>query len=99
MARETKYVCDKCGHEQENHTQMWNVKVFCEHVGHAHSGTFAYHNPQKQEMWCRKCTEAVGLNTAMKDKDQSHVIQPPPTLDELVRKFIDEAVEEAAQNF
>lgn len=99
MAIETKYVCDRCKHEQDTDNQMWTVRVFFNHNIHSwrpsNSDTVTL-----RALWCRKCREEVGLLSISKaayNKDKPPPAPKPLTLEEMIYAIADQAIEDASQ--
>lgn len=88
MAIKTTYTCDRCGHEQDNDDQMLEIGIVYRHLRFSFSP-----HPGKNALWCRKCTDEVGITPVQKTADP----QPPPrlTLEDLIRELIREEVRDA----
>ncbi len=85
------YTCDKCDHSQRESTQMQFVGV---HINSINLRPSISSLARIEKLWCRKCVEAFGFLPAPKDKKNEHVITPPPTFEDIVRRIIDEELAE-----
>ncbi len=56
----TKYICDRCNHEQDTSEQMWHLRVFIDHQ-YTNARTFAYQQGKREALWCRPCAEKMVL--------------------------------------
>ena len=85
----TTYTCDKCGAEQDNKIQMWDIGILVR----SHGTGQIYENPQSdaKELWCRKCVEGLGLLPAPKVKTPAK--PPPATLEDKIRVIIHQEIE------
>ena len=84
----TTYKCDRCGHEQPTHSQMWNVGVACDHW----NGRSAF--PRSVAMWCRACVDALCL---INEPPPPKAGEPPvvePSLEDKLREIIRTIVQE-----
>lgn len=87
----TTYTCDKCGHEQTNDNQMWNIGVAIHHQ--AHDSRYAYsREPMVKGLWCRPCIESIGLLCPAPKPDDKDV-KPAPTLEDMIREIVANEVE------
>lgn len=83
----TTYTCDKCGHNQTNDKQMWDIGIsISTHLYIAHNRNLA-----KRELWCRSCIESVGLLPPSPDSRK-----PPPdeplSMEDLIREIVREEI-------
>ena len=91
MSKETKYVCDRCGHTQyEDNNQMWNIAVTCWHESHSRNAPWG----SKEALWCRKCCETFHMLKFSTDENKDHVPAQPPSLEERIREIVKEEVGE-----
>ena len=91
MAVETKYVCDKCGHEQETSEQMWKIGISLKHIDTP--GRINYTKTVKnKQLWCRGCVEdKLGLLPTA--KQSAEAIKPTQiTLEDMLREIIQEEI-------
>lgn len=87
MGITTTYKCDRCGHEQEEHSdkprQMWTIEV----------GIRSKHNhmlsSRQNQLWCRTCVEDVHM-LQIPAQGKQREIPPKPSLEELVREIVQE---------
>lgn len=93
MALIQKYTCDKCGHEQPTDEQMWILGVGYRSV-RKYGGYGANDWSSREQMWCRRCLEDVGL-VPIAHKRIDPPAPPPPTFEDLVRQIADDVVREA----
>ena len=83
----TTYTCDKCGHSQETRKQMWELGI----TSHCIDGPSRYNTPKEKALWCRKCTQSLGL--LPQEKTDPPTPEPVLTLEDIVREIIHEEVE------
>ena len=78
MSITTIYKCDKCGNEQDNRDQFWNVEI---------SISAHYYSKQSQKAIdvCRQCLESFGILVRRENKA---TLPPPPTVEDLIREII-----------
>ena len=87
----TTYTCDRCGHAQEKSEQMWQIGVACIH---ASPSQFAYSGaPMHQQLWCRKCVEALGVIPPPVYEKKEPPLEPP-TLEDMIRGIVENVIEE-----
>jgi hypothetical protein len=105
MSQRIIYKCDRCGAtaettEEKNILKLQNVAVGIQNYSYGSYGT-SYHffsdNLQRQQQWCMKCCEEVGFTRPRKEEQQE--APPKPTLEELIREFLGQIVEEHLPNF
>ena len=92
MTVKTTYICDHCGHEQDNNKQMWNVSFL---VQASERFSRDYQTPKVMELWCRVCTEKFGLlpyEDTPKEKRKNP--SPKPSLEDLIRELIRKEMQE-----
>jgi hypothetical protein len=88
----TTYKCDRCGAEQTNPEQMWNVGISCKHADSSYGMMFD--TPHHQELWCRKCCDELQIiGRPIVHKDQPAA--PMVTLEEMIREIMREEIEAA----
>ena len=88
----TTYKCDRCGHEQADNTQMWNVWI-----GYAclpYTRGYGTTTGVRDSLWCRPCMETMKVLGAEREDPKAPVV-PPPTLEETIREIIREEVQAA----
>lgn len=95
----TTYTCDKCGHKQTTKDQMWGIAVVMTHGGPVplHGYSIPNDPPQAKGLWCRKCIEGIGLLCAKPDPEDK-TAPTSPTLEDMIREVVDNAVHDAIQN-
>ena len=79
----TKYICDKCNHEQGTATQMWEMGVHCQSADRYSS----HPTPYMKSLWCRACVEAIGLLPRANPPPPSDATAAPPSLEEIIREL------------
>ena len=92
MAREVKYVCDRCSHEQKDDQQMWQIGIILHHSDH-HLHNFPTSDIKGKQLWCRKCVESISLLDPPPEAKE-HVPLPPLSLEEQLRSILGEIVRE-----
>jgi ribosomal protein L40E len=81
---EIKYICDKCEATQPTAQQMWMIRV---QIGHHGGGYNQMPWSSKEEMWCRKCIEGLGLLPSFDQPAPESVPPPPPSFEDMVREI------------
>jgi hypothetical protein len=85
----TKYICDRCGKEQDTIQQIWsvNINVF------ANPGVLGGSYPTKNvhQDWCRECTELFGLLPVVEIKKEE--VKQNVTLEDIIREIAREEIE------
>lgn len=91
MAIVTTYTCDKCGYEQTNPEQMWEIGVALK----AHINTNPYVPPalKPKALWCRACVEGIGL--LIPSPKPKAPAPEPATLEDIVRELIQEEMDQS----
>lgn len=83
----TKYVCDKCGATQDTDNQMWSVGVT---VRANLSPTWTYPDRRANQLWCRSCTEKLGLLPTSDPVLANSIKENPPTLEDMIREIVND---------
>lgn len=94
MAIRTEFECDRCGHKQPTHDQMWDVGFgYCYH-GQSLFRPGEYQSPRATivQLWCRKCLEHFNFLPCDKPKTPPPA---PPTLEDMFREMMREEIEAA----
>ena len=78
----TEYVCDKCKVGQTTPHQFWTISIA---VKMCNAPTYPA-SPVKEQHWCRKCAESMGLLPHC--TNEVNLVTPPPTLEDLVRAIV-----------
>ena len=91
----TTYKCDRCGHEQNDNKQMWEVAVSVQHLDSTTRVKREFHYLSKHTpIWCRACIDALGLLSGWKPlEDASQTVAP--TLEDQIREVIRDEIEAA----
>lgn len=88
----TTYTCDKCGHEQTDDEQMWDIGVSVAYHSFAQRDNYRK-EPVKKELWCRACVVKLGLlSTSSVTSDPSQP-ETPLTLEDIIREIIREEID------
>ena len=88
MSVKTTYTCDRCGHSQETNEQLWTL------TASLNSFLLTYSTTKKSALWCRNCVEQFGLLPII-EKEKNKVIEPGPTLEDLLRAIIRSEIKDA----
>lgn len=84
----TKYVCDRCGHEQDTDEQMWAVGIMCDY---RLSNSYARADVKHKAMWCRTCTDTLNLTPVQKAAIDAP--EPaPPSIEDILREIVREEI-------
>ncbi len=89
MATNVEYVCDLCSAtwtKGEKGKQLWRMTV-----GIAQSAGASHFYERKEADWCREC--AVKYGFFRQTKTDPPRIEPEPTIQDLVRKIVQEELE------
>ncbi len=90
----TTYTCDKCGHEQTDNGQMWNIGVSV--ISHSHQQQHSYsRGPLKGELWCRPCIVKLGLLPTSKVVNDPPQPDPVPTFEDMIREITREEIDDS----
>lgn len=84
MSISTTYKCDRCAHEQDNATQMWNVSIGFGHLSGNYSSSYC---KKKEQLWCRSCMDKFDL---LEGEGNPKNQTPPivvPTLEDIIREL------------
>lgn len=87
------YKCDRCGHEQANDKQMWNIGVKVTHAPRA--AIFGPWETTGMKMWCRKCIDTLQLFGFPRDLKKGEPQPAVVTLEDQIREIIREEVQAA----
>jgi hypothetical protein len=84
--RVTTVTCDRCKKVilEKDYSQIWPVKVVYGSSSSVHT----------QVEWCRSCTIEMGLLTVKAEKTIAPRIEPPPTIEDLIREIAYEVAQE-----
>ena len=94
----TTYTCDKCGHEQNDDKQMWEIGIALNHRGTPPSGFSRLGGAvlnETIELWCRKCVEGLRLLPTPRPKPDDPPPPPKPTLEDMIREIVHEEIVDA----
>lgn len=83
----TTYTCDKCGHEQEEPEQMWEIGIVAREQTIKHSNYI--NTPRECALWCHSCVVKFGLLPRPKDTSKPN---PIPTFEDIIREIIQEEI-------
>lgn len=85
----TTYTCDKCGREQTESKQMWEIGIS------ARESTIKFNKwvatPKESVLWCRSCVVKLGLLPSAENDPPKPV--PTPTFEDMLREIIREEME------
>ena len=85
MAVKTQYICDRCGHSQENNNQMWDFEM---NLYNSESRSRGKHRCTTV-MWCRTCVEHFGWLPRNPEKQKENPLPiPTPSLEDLIREIV-----------
>jgi hypothetical protein len=92
----TTYMCDNCGHGQSTSEQMWQVGIAVEHANSTSYTSSAWISKQfqHQQLWCRKCIDAIGLLTPIAKPEGDDSKPTAPTFEEMLRSLIRQEIGE-----
>ncbi len=86
----TTYTCDKCGHEQNHDVQMWDIGITVREKPSKNYSQYA-NSPKESALWCRKCTQSLGL--LPQKKTDPPTPKPTPTFEDMIREIIQEEMD------
>ncbi len=88
----TKYVCDKCDHEQKKAEQMWYIGISRRSVDSPHLRTGG-EQITGEKMWCRACVENLHILPRSKEDEKKNPAPPVPTLEDMIRGIAREEIQ------
>lgn len=94
MSIVTTYMCDRCANESTEPLGFAHVEIRLRRI----NGNFSDPTPHPVVQWCRPCLVALGLSRPNTIRDEDVTIEdPPPTLEDIVRGIVKQALEAARQ--
>ena len=95
MGRKVEFTCDSCETEHEDDNNLWSVGIVIKNK-YAES---EFHGRTKiQALWCRECMERHHLLDYVELAQKKEPLPPPPTIEDMIRDIVHEAVEDAQQH-
>ena len=92
MSITTTYTCDRCGHEQKDNKQMWDILIAFRHNENSVMRASVYEG-DKKALWCRACAAKFPILASFAPKPLEGTAAP--TLEETIREIIREELESA----
>lgn len=92
MSRKTIVTCDLCNKDIISDSQTWDLLLYAECGHKPGSSSGGYDTPRLRLEICRPCLDRLGIIVTY--GEERKILQPTPTIEDIIREIVANAVEE-----